>query len=308
MVEKKGAAPRPIPPRKGEGATASGEARKAQSRIVVGLDTNSVAREALSLAARLAASVDARLKGVFVEDENLLSLCGLPFAREISFSGEVRQIDHERMLRAMRAQAETARRVLQRVASEAHVDWSFDVARGRPLESLAACATSEDTVVFRSPEGTAREVGRAVRSATHEVRADVLLVARGVGAGGLFGGTSSRMAAPGVVAQVARPIAAADDGSSAGQACSAFAETLAARSGLPFYRLALVGRDMAEIAAAARRANAGLIVINAERLGSDEDAARLSAAAGCPLLLLGAGRELRGSTISTENQQRENGR
>ena len=60
------------------------------TRIVVGLDTSLIAREALSLAARLAASVDARLKGVFVEDENLLSLADLPFAREVSFSGEVR--------------------------------------------------------------------------------------------------------------------------------------------------------------------------------------------------------------------------
>ncbi|MFZ2467872.1 MAG: hypothetical protein WAW54_05710, partial [Parvibaculum sedimenti] len=191
MAEKKGAAPLSVSPPKGETAAAPVGTQKTQSRIVVGLDTNTAAREALSLAARLAASVDARLKGVFVEDENLLSLCGLPFAREISFSGEVRQIDHERMLRAIRAQAETARRVLQRIASETHVDWSFDIARGRPLASLAASVTSEDTLVIRSPEGTAREVGRAVRSATHETKADVLLVARGVAASGLFGVTAS---------------------------------------------------------------------------------------------------------------------
>ncbi|MEN6541745.1 hypothetical protein [Parvibaculum sp.] len=292
----------------GEGASASAEKHKTLNRVVVGLDTHSVAREALSLAVRLAASVDARLKGIFVEDENLLSLCGLPFAREISLSGEVRQIEHGRMLRDMRAQAETARRVLQRVASEAHVDWSFDIARGRPLTSLATFASSGDTLVLRAPEGTAGEIGRAVRSATHEVRADVLLVARGVGVGALFAGAASRMDRPAAAARMARPIAAVDDGSSIGQICSGFAEALAARAGLPFYRLPIVGRDMAEIAAAARRANAGLIVINAERLGSDEDAARLSAAAGCPLLLLGAGRDLQGASINPEDLKKETGR
>jgi len=83
-------------------------------RIVIGLDTSFVARETLVLAARLAASADARLKGVFVEDDNLVALASLPFAREISFSGDVRALDPERMLRAMKAQAESARRMLAR--------------------------------------------------------------------------------------------------------------------------------------------------------------------------------------------------
>ena len=122
----------------------------AATRIVIGLDTSFLTREALSLAARLAASMDARLKGIFVEDENLLALSSLPFAREISFSGEVRELDPERMLRAMRAQAESARRVLARVAAEAHVDWSFDVKRGRPLAALAEHAVEDDTLVIRS--------------------------------------------------------------------------------------------------------------------------------------------------------------
>ncbi len=297
MVEKPAATPRA--PRSRKRAAPAVDAPRVQSRIVVGLDTNFMAREALALAARLAASVDARLKGVFVEDENLLSLCGLPFAREVSFSGEVRAVDHERMLRAMRAQAETARRVLQRIASEAHVDWSFDVARGRPLSLLAASANPEDTLVIRAPDASAREVGRAVRAATHETRADVLLVARGVAAKGLFGAAIARPDAPGIVPQGARPIAAVDDGSSLGQSCAAFAETLAARTGLSFHRLHVRGRDPAEIAAAARAAHAGLIVINAGWLGDDDDAARLSAAAGCPLLLLGAERIVRTAPPTT---------
>ncbi|MCF8471101.1 MAG: hypothetical protein K9G30_09985, partial [Parvibaculum sp.] len=142
-----------------------GGEEKPQPHIVVGLDTSFIAREALSLAARLAASLDARLSGVFVEDENLLALAALPFAREISFSGEVRGVDPERMLRAMKAQAGSARRMLALAATEQNVEWSFAVRRGRPLAPLAVGPAAGDTLVIRSPGMAAREVGRAVRAA-----------------------------------------------------------------------------------------------------------------------------------------------
>jgi hypothetical protein len=267
-----------------------------QPRIVIGLDTSFVAREALALAARLAASVDARLKGVFVEDDNLIALAGLPFAREVSFSGDVRELDPERMLRAMKAQAESARRMLARIAAEAHVDWSFDVRRGRPLASLAACASPEDTLVIRSPGETSREVGRAVRAATRETRADVLLVSRGAG---LRASLSARAPAPrrppSPLQQFlpGRSVAVVDEGSSAGETCSAFAEALAGRFGASFMRLPARGLGPADIAAAARQAGVGLLVVNANWFGDDDDAARLSAAAGCPVLLLGREREPR---------------
>ena len=259
----------------------------AETRIVIGLDTSFLTRDALSLAARLAASMDARLKGIFVEDENLLALSSLPFAREVSFSGQVRELDPERMLRAMRAQAESARRVLARVAAEAHVDWSFDVRRGRPLSSIAAGARADDTLVIRSASAPSGEVGRTVRAATLDAHADVLLVARGVGLKGAFAAAS----APAGIAR--RCIASVDEGASPGESCTAFAETLAARIGVPFRRLDARGRSPADIAAAAKAAGIGLLIVNAAWLGDDEDAARLSAAAGCPMLLLGAEREPR---------------
>lgn len=264
-----------------------------ENRIVIGLDTSFIAREALSLAARLAASVDARLKGVFVEDENLLSFADLPFAREVSFSGEIRSVDPERMLRAMRAQAESARRMLARIAGEAHVDWSFDVRRGRPLSSLAASAGASDTLVIRSQGATSLEIGRTVRAATRDAHADVLLVARGVGLkASLPSRETVQSQRAGAVQSImpGRPIAAIDEGSSIGEGCSAFTETLAARIGAPFRRLFAKGTAPADIAASARRDGVGLLVVNAGWLGDDEDAARLSAAAGCPVLILGAER------------------
>lgn len=261
-----------------------------QTRIIVGLDTSLAAREALLLAVRLAASVDARLKGVFVEDENLLSLADLPFAREISFSGEVRTIDPDRLLRAMKAQAESVRRALARIAAEAQIEWSFDVRRGRPLSVLAGNTVADDTLVIRSPGTGSREIGRAVRAATREARADVLLISRGAGMRGALGAPMQHnQTSPAAMQAVVpgRPVAAIDEGSSIGEACSAFAETLAARIGAPFLRLAARGRAPVDLAAAARQSGVGILVVNADWLGDDDDAVRLSAAAGCPVLLLG---------------------
>lgn len=268
--------------------TGSGAESGSPRRIVVGLDTNFMAREALALAARVAASVDAGLRGVFVEDENLIALSGLPFAREVSFSGEVRGLDEARMLRAMHAQAETARRILERVATQAHVQWSFDIARGRPLASLASVANPEDTLIIRAHAGSQREVGRAVRAATRDARADVLLAARGVAVSSAFAPSSPVNRQGGETST--RLLAAIDEGSSLGEACTLFAETLAHRIGAPFRRIFARGFSASDIAAAARNAGAGLIVVNAAWLGDDDDAARLSAAAGCPVLLLGGER------------------
>lgn len=277
-----------------DGKTKAREDRaSAQTRIIVGLDTSLAAREALQLAVRLAASVDARLKGVFVEDENLLGLAKLPFAREISFSGEVRNIDPERMLRGIKAQAESARRVLARIASEAQVEWSFDIRRGRPLSALAEHMVTDDTLVIRSPGVASHEIGRAVRAVTRDARADVLLVSGGAGLrGSLSMPKRERQSVLATAQSVApgRPVAAIDEGTSGGEACSTFAEMLAARTGAPFLRLSARGQSPVDLAAAARQSGVGILVVNADWLDNDDDAVSMSAAAGCPVLLLGKDR------------------
>lgn len=259
-----------------------------QPRIVVGLDTSFMAREAIALAARVAASVDASLRGIFVEDENLLALACLPFAREVSMSGKMSEIDSAEMLRAMQAQAQIAKRVLERVASEAHVSWSFDVARGTRLAGLVQHAGVADTLVLRAQDASRHELGRALRAATQDVHADVLLTGRGVAVSKAFLSQATRSKSFGkAVVPPSRPLLAVDEGSSLGETCVGFSQSLAARIAMPFRRLFARGFSTADLASAARKVHAGLIVVNAQALGDDDDAARLSAAAGCPVLLLG---------------------
>ena len=268
-----------------------------QRRIIVGVDTDRMAREALALAVRMAAKVDAGLSGVFVEDENLLSLSALPFVREVSMSGTIGEIDNAALIRAMQAQAQIAKRILERVAGEAHIGWSFRVARGGRLKSLVEDAAQSDTLILRGHDISRHELGRTVRAATQDARADVLLAARGVAVSAAFGIEGSRPQRVSKVMQVVeRPLLAIDEGSSRGEACVGFSQSLAGRIAMPFKRLFARGFSVSNLGIAARKAHAGLIVVNAGSLSDDDDAARLSVAAGCPVLLLGSER----ATLSLE--------
>ena len=53
-------------------------------RVVVPLDAASETATAIDTAARLAARWQVPLHGVFIEDEELIGLAGLPFARQVT--------------------------------------------------------------------------------------------------------------------------------------------------------------------------------------------------------------------------------
>ena len=55
-------------------------------RILIALDASTHSLAALHAAAEMAANMQAELIGLFVEDENLLHLAGLPFAQEVRSS------------------------------------------------------------------------------------------------------------------------------------------------------------------------------------------------------------------------------
>jgi nucleotide-binding universal stress UspA family protein len=102
-------------------------------RITVTLDASESGRPPLETAARLAAILGAELEGVFVEDINLIRLSGLPFLRELRpWSIAEEQISSQRMQRELRTLARRAEQMLERVARETGVPWSFQVWQGRP--------------------------------------------------------------------------------------------------------------------------------------------------------------------------------
>ena len=80
----------------------------AVERVVVALDAASENRAAIGAAARLAARWKARLHGVFVEDDDLIRLAHLPFARQVTLGIGVEPLTLQHAERQIRVFAERA--------------------------------------------------------------------------------------------------------------------------------------------------------------------------------------------------------
>ncbi len=129
-------------------------------RILVALDASTHSLAALEAAADLAASMEAELLGLFVEDINLLRLASLPFARAIRYpSATEERLDSARMERELKVQAEQAREALARAAESRKVPWSFRVVRGQVTAAVSAAASEADLLTL----------GKASRSVTKKV-------------------------------------------------------------------------------------------------------------------------------------------
>ncbi|HZK89602.1 MAG TPA: hypothetical protein VFC56_05585 [Stellaceae bacterium] len=98
-------------------------------RVVVALDAISEHRTAIDTAARLAQRWKTRLHGVFVEDDDLIRLAHLPFARQVTLGVGVEALDLRQAERQMRVYAARARRELAASAARHGVEWSFETVR-----------------------------------------------------------------------------------------------------------------------------------------------------------------------------------
>jgi nucleotide-binding universal stress UspA family protein len=115
-------------------------------RVVVPLDAASEHRTAIETASRLAAHAQAPLHGIFVEDEDLLRLASLPFARQFTLGAAAEPLTAEHIELHLRVAAERARRELFAAAERHGVACSFEIVRGA-AESALTGASHHDLVV-----------------------------------------------------------------------------------------------------------------------------------------------------------------
>ena len=186
-------------------------------RILVALDASRHSLAALEAASELADALQAELVGIFVEDVNLLSLAGLPFAREVRYLSDVaRPLDSPSMERELRIQAEQARQTLAGVAGRRQLRWSFRVVRGQVTAALLTAAHAADLLAL----------GRASWAATRRVRLGA--TARAVAAQALR---------PVLLLQqghaICQPVQLAYDGSPAARRALAVAARIASMTGGP---------------------------------------------------------------------------
>jgi hypothetical protein len=99
-------------------------------RVVVSLDAAAETGTAIDTAARLAARWRVPLHGVFIEDEELIGLAGLPFARQVTLGTGLEPLTRDHVEDHFRAFAERVRRELSAAADRHGVKWSFEVGRG----------------------------------------------------------------------------------------------------------------------------------------------------------------------------------
>ena len=152
----------------------------AYRRIIFELSHGAADADALHAVAELARLLGLVLHGLFIEDEAVLSLAALPFAREFHLGRNAwSPMDQERVAAEFRATAGRVRLTLEAAAAALGVASAFEVLRGDPAEVVAALSRADDIVVVADP-GVA--VGRAAYgfarlcTAAHRSAASVMLM------------------------------------------------------------------------------------------------------------------------------------
>jgi hypothetical protein len=164
--------------RLGGRAAVAGGARVAERlRIVIALDTASLVAPVIETGAALGAGLHAMLDALFVEDEQLLRLAALPFARELGFpSARLRRIEAEDVERALRGQVDQVRRQLAAAAAALELPWQLRVLRGDVLRTAFGYASVADILVLgRSVAAAMPDAGQSAQAGFPNLRRRAIL-------------------------------------------------------------------------------------------------------------------------------------
>ncbi len=118
----------------------------------------------LSAAISLAADRDGELRGLFVEEEDLLRVAALPVTRVVGYrSAAPREVSVAEMERELRAHAARAEGLLHAAATRARLGSSFRVTRGRVVAQVVLASEEADLVLLdrsvHPPNGSRRAHG-----------------------------------------------------------------------------------------------------------------------------------------------------
>ncbi len=208
-------------------------------RVVVGLRSATQVAPSIEAATTLAQAIEAELVGLFVEDEAVIDLAGLPFAQALSVgAGEPCRLEADMILKAFSLAATDMKRRLSTNAQRAHLKWSFTCQRGEWRQTVQAVAKREDFVVL-CDEPALFEIRAHLRDMrTMLAHAHGLLVASGLRAGKRKG-----------------PVVVIDDGDALGGKTVQMAQRIAAALQAPLHLFAIADSDAAagEISQRAQR-------------------------------------------------------
>lgn len=155
-------------------------AEPAVDYILVALDLSPHSEAALAAAAQLAAALNLELRGLYVEDVNLLRLCGLPFAIEIgTFTARPRRLEQSNLERDFRMAATQLRKIMADVAGKRRIAWSFQVVRGGVTDQLLqASAAARMLSLGRVGRSPGKRTGSTAQAIAERTQRPVILQSR----------------------------------------------------------------------------------------------------------------------------------
>lgn len=138
-------------------------ARSSFRRVVLGLAPGQIDRRILRATLEFARLLELEMLGVFVEDQALLGLARLPFARELRLPDHGwHAFEPERVLADLRAAAEQARKLFDQEIAEQGIACHFEVRRGDPATLVCSLGGQTDIVVVAEPAAAAERATTAV--------------------------------------------------------------------------------------------------------------------------------------------------
>jgi hypothetical protein len=119
------------------------------TRVLLALDCDRLDPDALKAIAALADERDFEVACLYVEDEDLLKAARLPGLSEVSLiTGEVTRLTPDRIEAQVANEAQRARKQFESSARTLNFKYSFRVARGPAVETVAQAAGSSDILVI----------------------------------------------------------------------------------------------------------------------------------------------------------------
>lgn len=278
----------------------SGPGKNRIRRVVVPLDETPQSRTALSEALALAGRLRAELRGLFVEDVDLLHLADHPAAQVIcSLTGTRQNLDSATLERSLRVALERIRRQLDEAAERSGIKASLDVRRGRLEPEVIAATEDGDLVIVewsRPTHGRRRLPRGAARGLATEPSRSVLLWQPTCGLHGSVLAVYDGSLVSGRALDAAAALADRDGGEigillRTEEPANLDELQAGARAHIGSLRphwLLLGGGGLADIARLARGNQAGVLVLpTALVVLAEEDIDTALDAAGCSVLLVG---------------------
>jgi len=129
--------------------------QKRNTNVQILLDHKQNQTESLLSAALLAKTLKVQLQGLFIEEEALLRAAAFPLASEISLrSGKERHITGDGMQRILRSHARRLQGLVEKVAHEKRIDYTFQIIRGEKSSWLKENRNTSEILFIGGHEPT----------------------------------------------------------------------------------------------------------------------------------------------------------